>query len=154
MHKVSDIESVNISLKVEGTTVLFVLLANDGTINRIGTGSPQNTENDMFIGITGEPLFQRLLSHLTDDMLKYTGGYDVPDKEGPECRLSIEFMFSDGATDGFGFLYGLHSVGVPRELANFVRSAVEITDPWFKAQKAMVARGEKNAPPRPWWKFW
>src|SRR5207244_13397987 len=62
MQKVSDIVAINITLQVNGESALFILLAEDGTLNRLGTGSAQNQEHDMFIGVTGEPIFSYLLS--------------------------------------------------------------------------------------------
>jgi hypothetical protein len=139
MQRVSDIAAINISLQVNGESALFILLAEDGTVNRLGTGSAQNQEHDMFIGVTGEPIFSSLLSELTDEMLAYTGSYDIPDQHGAKCRLSIGLSFRDGSENGFGFAYGTDSQGPPREISRFVVSAVELTNPWYESQKQMVA---------------
>src|SRR5689334_2376454 len=96
MAKVSDIIAVNITLKVDEKQSLFILLAADGSINRLGTGKVNNQENDLFIGITKEPLFPELMKHLTDEMLQFLGGYEIPDQRGALCSLSIGLMFADG----------------------------------------------------------
>jgi hypothetical protein len=153
MKHVHDIAGVAITLLVRSEQVLFVLLASDGTVNRMGTGSAQCTERHLFIGRTSQPLLPSLLANLTDEMLRFTGGYDVPNQQGDSCRLSIALKFTDGTEDGFGFAYGSRSQGPPTEISAFVRAAVSITDPWYSQQKAMVS----NAPStlsKPWWRFW
>jgi len=146
VHRVSEIVAVAITLEVASEHVLFILPAADGTVNRAGAGLPGNTESTLFIGQTSEPLFQSLLGHLTDEMFKFTGTYDVPDKRGDPCRLSIALTFADGSEDGFGFAYGALSQGPPREIASFVRKAGEITEAWYQAR----LRSTK----KPWWRFW
>ena len=155
MAKVADIIAVNISLEINSEMALFILLAADGSINRMGTGTVSNKERDLFIGVASEPLFARLMAHLNDEMLKFMGGYDVPDKRGAFCKLSIGLQFADGSTNGFGVIYGAESKGPPREIGVFVKEAVSITQPWYAAQKKMT--GQKEAPPvekKPWWKAW
>lgn len=135
MSKVSDIVAVNITLEVNGKSSLFILLDAHGSINRLGTGAIYNKENDLFIGLTDKSLFFDLMRHLTDDMLQFMGGYDVPDKKGENCDLSIGLMFNDQTQDGFGFRYGSESQGPPKEISNFVVEAVKITEIWYKEQK-------------------
>ena len=139
MPKVADIQLVSITLEIDGKHALFVLLSADGTVNRLGTGAVNNTENDLFIGHSPEPLIEQAKQALTDEMLDYMGGYDAPDQKGPSCRLSISFQFANGDQNGFGFTYGAESDGPPHEIAQFVIAAVKATDPWFKEQKAMAS---------------
>ncbi len=142
MHKVSDITAVSISLRIAEQTALFVLLAADGTVNRLGTGAVDNEENDLFIGVTQEPLFATLLSHFRDDLLEHLGGYDLPEKLGQPCTLSIGLKFANEDEDGFGFRYGSESQGPPRAIVEVVTTAVRLTDPWFEEQKLMVDRSK------------
>jgi hypothetical protein len=93
MRRVSDIVAVLIFLKVRSEPVLGVLLANDGTINRMGTGSIDNSERSLFIGQTEAPLLPQLLAHLKDEMLDHTGAYDIKEKKGAPCQLSISLKF-------------------------------------------------------------
>jgi hypothetical protein len=153
MPKVSDIRAVTISLETGGKTALFILLAADGSINRMGTGAVNNKDKDLFIGVTKKTLFDQLMACLDDGMLKHTGGYDVPERRGVTCKLSIGFSFTNGKEDGFGFRYGAESSGPPGEIAQFVMKAVELTDPWFEKQKQMV-KGAGPKRKKPWWKFW
>lgn len=144
MPKVSDINSVHVTLEKGGKQALFILLAADGSINRRGTGSVNNTDNDLFIGVTQEPLFKQLLTHLDDAMLDHMGGYDVPERRGVPCKLSSGLAFSNGGENGFGFRYGSESEGPPHEIIEFVTAAVQLTDPWFQQQKQMVAKSASH----------
>ncbi len=143
MPKVSDITAAGITLEAGDQQALFVLLAADGTINRLGTGTINNKDNDLFIGMTQEPLFDQLMTSLNDDMLDHMGGYDVPEKNGVPCTLTISLSFANADDNGFGFRYGSESEGPPREIIEFVMAAVRLTDPWFQQQKKMA--GEAGA---------
>jgi hypothetical protein len=153
MYAVSDISAVHITLEAGDKQALFILLAADGSINRLGTGSVANTDNDLFIGVTEEPLFAKLMGHLDDEMLKYMGGYDVPNQQGVPCKLSIGLSFANAEANGFGFRYGSESEGPPREIIQFVTAAVNLTDPWFRQQKKIVGKAESGRD-KPWWKIW
>jgi hypothetical protein len=144
MPKVSDIIAINIVLEVNNNQSLFILLATDGSINRLGNGGVNNQDKDLFMGITLEPLFEQLMSHLTDEMLEFMGGYDIPEKKGFPCSLSIGLMFTNGEENGFEFSYGSESHGPPQEISEFVIAALDITEPWYQAQKKMVENSSAN----------
>jgi hypothetical protein len=151
MAKASDIQAVNIALEVDGNYSLFILLAADGSINRQGTGTLKNSARDIFIGMTKEPYFAALMTHMNDEMLEFMGRYELAEQQGASCKLSIGLQFADGEQNGFEFNYGSESQGLPREIGEFVIAAVQITDPWYKAQQKMVKAAEE---PKPWWKVW
>ena len=144
MPKVTDINAVSISLEIDDDTALFILLDDQGTINRMGTGAVNNQEKDLFIGLTEEPLFEKLKETMQDEMLNHMGGYDVPDKIGAECTLSIAFSFTNDEQNGFGFKYGSESDGPPYEIVQFVTAAVQLTAPWFQEQKEMANSAETD----------
>jgi len=153
MPKVADINAVNITFEKGGKQALFILLAADGTINRMGTGSVSNKDNALFIGVTQERLFDQLMTKLNDDMLDHMGGYDVPEQRGVSCKLAIGLSFANAGDNGFGFRYGSESEGPPRDIIEFVNAAVQLTDAWFHQQKKMVGKAD-SADRKPWWKFW
>jgi len=153
MPKVSDINAVHVTLETGDKQVLLILLAADGSINRLGTGSVNNKDNDLFIGVTQEPLFKQLLTNLNDAMLDHMGGYDVPEQRGVPCKLSVGLAFANGEENGFGFRYGSESKGPPHEIIQFVTAAVQLTDPWFQQQKKMVGKSASNEK-KPWWRIW
>ena len=154
MQQVADIVGVAITLDVHSNSVLFVLLGSDGSINRKGDGSPKNSDRNLFIGRTLVPLLRNLLTHLTDDMLRHMVGYDIPDKVGDPCKLSIALHFSDGSNNGFSFTYGSQSQGPPTDIVNFVRAAVTLTDAWWQSQKALVANAPAATQRKRWWRIW
>jgi hypothetical protein len=132
--KVDDLNSCYITVECEGELIFLVLLARDGSVNRLGDGSYPPPDKVWHIGRVDEPLFDRLLEVVTDAMLQYAGSYDVPDKVGTECECKIVFGTKQGGATGFEIKYGTESAGVPTELQNIVRRAIELTDAWWKAQ--------------------
>lgn len=135
MPKVSDIELIRITLEIDEKRSLFLLLAKDGSINRLGTGTVDSKDNDLYIGITNDLLFEHAMIYLTDDMLQYMGSYDIPDKKGLPCRLSIDLQFNDGEENGFVFTYASESEGPPDEISELLVAVVQITEPWYKSQQ-------------------
>jgi hypothetical protein len=157
---VQDIQAVAIKLEAASERVLFILLAHDGTVNRMGSGSLPVTDGDLYIGLAQPPLLDSALEALSDEMLRYTGSYDISEKSGDPCRLEILLWFADESHDGFEFFYGSESEGPPPDIAGFVRNAAMVTQEWYEGQQRMVADPRNQvAPPwqqerRPWWKFW
>jgi hypothetical protein len=141
-----------IKLDIDGRQSLFVVLAADGLVNRLGTGSVDNSENDLFIGRTSEPLFSQLRARVQPQWMAQLGGYDVPDKVGSACTLSVLFQGSNGEEGGLEFSYGSESQGPPAEICAFVTEAVRLTDPWYEQQKRMVRESKKKK--KPWWRPW
>jgi hypothetical protein len=130
-----EISIVTISLKVEDKAALFILLAKDGTVNRLGTGSENNTENDLYIAVDSSGLFEKLARQISPELLELKGEYKSYEIKGKACQLVVGFGFADGTQDGSLWIYGTQSAGPPPEITNFVISAVELTEPWFEEQK-------------------
>lgn len=133
---VSDFDKALVTLKINQDTALFILLAEDGTVNRMGDGSLAKEDRDMFIGINREPLFNRFIARVTPEMLKQKGAYQVPNHKGAECELILLLGYRGSEkVAGFKFLYGSESQGPPPEIADLVRYALELTNPWHEEQK-------------------
>lgn len=125
-----------VGLTIDGAQVLFVMLAADGTVNRLGDGSIGCTDRDMFIGRTQDPLFAEFMASVDTAIFAHQGSYDVPEKTGKLCQLRVLFGLKDSeACEGFEFRYGSDSQGAPREIANLVIKAVQMTNAWHAAQK-------------------
>jgi hypothetical protein len=136
-----DISGLSISLEIDNKRSLFILLAADGSINRLGTGSLDNTENGLFMGVTDPAIFRSVRSHLSSEMLALLGRtYEMPDRMGASCKLTIAFQFNDKSSDGLVIVYGAESEGPPVEVADFARAAVRQTDPWYENFKRATAR--------------
>jgi hypothetical protein len=48
-----------VTLLIDGEQALFVVLGADGSITRVGDGSADNPDHDMFIGLTAPDSFAR-----------------------------------------------------------------------------------------------
>jgi hypothetical protein len=135
-----NISGILVTLHIGQQQALFVMLGADGSINHMGTGSLNNTDQDLFIGKVGPELFEGLRSKVTDELLQWLGKYADPSPQGEVCNLTIGFKQGDDQELMSHWQYGSESQGPPPEICNFVVAAVEATDPWFEQQKAMARR--------------
>ncbi len=153
-----NINLVSVTLKIDQDIALFILLAADGSVNRMGNGSLEHREKALFIGIS-EGLFAQFMEKVEDEIFAHAGRYTLPKPKGPLCTLTIVFQLSEEENTGFEFVYGAYSDGPPHEIKELTRHAVAVTEPWFEEQKAMAKsqKGEASddsAPPkRRWWPF-
>ncbi len=129
-------------------TILSILLAADGTVNRMGNGraSDIDAENTLYIGAGQQRLFHDFISRVPDDLLEYAGRYDMPEPRGIPCKLTLLFAGRGDTGARFEVNYGSESQGPPLGIRESVAAAVEITDGWLRAQHAKVRK--------PWWKLW
>ena len=138
---VSDVTGISITLKVDGDPFLFILVAGDGTTNRMGSGTFEDKNRELFIGRTEPAIFEAVRSHVTPELLRISGGFEHKDRRGTTCELTIGFKFKDGGESGFGFRYGSESEGPPQQVRDFVTEAVRVTEPWYQDFKQ---RTQKN----------
>ena len=151
MTSTDSIDVVTISLEIDGTPSLFILLANDGSINRMGPGSVHNTEHDMYIGVIDNKPFQKVRAKIPADWLDQSGRFEQPNRMGPECELTIGLRRTDGEDVIIQILYGAESEGPPEDVVDFVSTAVDLTANWTRKQKALAEKADGE---KPWWKFW
>jgi hypothetical protein len=145
-RKVQDVSGIMITLEIHDKRSLFILLAADGSINRLGTGTLNNTENGLFIGTTSPAMFEAVRLCVNDDMLQFLGReFEVKNPVGAPCKLKIIFRFKDDSSNGFVFRYGSESEGPPHEIADLVRTAVRETDPWYEQFKKAPAQKKPSA---------
>jgi hypothetical protein len=133
------IGAIMVKLDVEDRQALFIVLADDGLVNRLGTGAVDSDENDLFIGRTNEPLFAQLKALIRPQWLEHFGAYDAPSKAGSTCTLSVLFKTTTGQEGGIRLVYSSESQGPPSDIREFVMEAARLTDPWYKKQKRMTA---------------
>ena len=156
MHSISQLEKILITLTVADNQVLFILLAKDGTINRLGDGNPDCKEKDLFIGLTKDIYFYQLIKSIDDFILDSCGtSYSMRDQKGRICKLQLLFDI-DGKETGLEVIYGEHSQGPPPPIRDYVISAVELTDNWYEAQKKMTKKTNtvNKSSDKKWWEFW
>ncbi len=149
MTLINKIDGILITMQVADNHVLYIMLSADGTINRKGDGSPNCSDNDLYIGRTTDQIFEELKLSIPADIDKYLEKtFDDPHKKGRNCDLKIMIKGADIET-GVQFLYGELSQGPPPEYRTLVIKAVELTNPWHRKQKSISGNETK-----PWWKFW
>ncbi len=139
------IKAITVTLEVAAQPSLFVLLAADGTINRLGSGAVRNRDRDLCIGTVNDPLFERLLEHVRPEWLTHAAELALPNRVGEDCDLTIDLVGATGEKATLRLVYGSKSEGPPGDIAQFVVKAIELTDPWHKQQKRAA---------KPWWRFW
>src|SRR5262245_8314506 len=92
--KKGEITAVQIRLDAgRENTILSILLAADGSINRIGNGrySDIGAEKVLHIGAGQQQLFSDFISLMPDDLLEYAGRYDLTEPRGLPCKLALLF---------------------------------------------------------------
>ncbi|HKF01894.1 MAG TPA: hypothetical protein VKB49_06250 [Candidatus Sulfotelmatobacter sp.] len=143
-----DVCGFSVDLEINDKRSLFILLGADGSINRLGTGTLENTENGLFIGKTDPGIFQAVRAQLSTEVFQFLGGqFQLKNPAGASCKLTIAFQFNDNSSNGFVFLYGAESEGPPIEVANLVRAAVRQSDSWYDTFKRNVSRRNSEGNP-------
>ena len=128
-----DIAGLAIELEIEGKNALFVLLASDGSINRLGRGTLEEGESHLYIGRTDLAIFERVRSYITPEMRSHFGhALERQDIRGARCKLTLSWQFRGGSSNGMVMSYGSESEGVPDYVAQYVKAAVRETDPWYE----------------------
>lgn len=146
MRAEDEVVAIMVVLLVEDRQLLFALLGSDGSINRMGTGRIDSglvdaLDRDMFIGMVNDELFEQLRSRITAEMNDFLGQQlTAPNPVGKPCELTVGLKYTSGREAMSGWRYGSESRGPHPDVVAFVRETVRITEPWFQAQKAMVAR--------------
>ena len=130
------IAAISVSMTVDERQVLMILLAADGTINRMGTGEEDNQLDELFVGNDGGILFEEFMDQLDPNIDEWHGRW-FPDDEmkGKPCRLTVGLIERDKKETVCQCDYGTESEGPPQELCDFVISAVEVTDGWYEEQQ-------------------
>ncbi|HLZ35095.1 MAG TPA: hypothetical protein VKP13_13855 [Nitrospira sp.] len=141
MFKPEDVTGVAVSLKVADDLSLFALLAADGSINRMGTGTIDNAEKEMCIGVIDDPkAFQNLRAQISPDLFKWVGGRADPSPRGKICELMIGLFLPNKEERMIFFKYGSKSIEPPPEIKRLVLAMVEVTNPWYEQFKAGIAK--------------
>lgn len=139
------IKVLSISIKVKEKTSLYILLHQDGTINRQGYGTFDF--NSIFcIGITETNEMLKELSSLIDSEFEsYLNRiYDLPNQKGNLCSTEINLETANGIF-GIKFNYGSESIGPPEAVHKLILKAIELTDSWYKVN---------NTYKKKWWQIW
>lgn len=131
-----DVTGILVTLQIEETQKLFVLLGKDGTINRMGTGAVDCTEKTLYMGMTEASAFESVRPLAAPVLSNWIGGFSVPKTEGKLCQLIVGFRTATGQEFMSLWKYGSDSQGPPPEVCNVVMKTVEATDTWYAKQKS------------------
>ena len=129
--------------------ILLMRMFADGGINRMGSGSLDNQDKELFIGVADPKHFEQLRAHITTDLLKWLGYRKDSVPRGRACVLKIGFYLRQGRGRLIVLKYGEDSLSPPSEVSRFVSAASEITKQWhqeFKigTQKMPMQTGEDS----------
>lgn len=138
------VNAVIISKEIDDGMSIFVLLARDGSINRIGNGSLECDEKDMFIGITQDKLFEKFMDGCPAHFITAPGEAYAPQGEMKGKKVKVTLMFNCGEEErGLMFFYGTDSGGIPEDLSQVVDLAIDVTEPWYQNQRKMTGAGKR-----------
>jgi hypothetical protein len=146
MHQIAsrnaaDTECISILITVNGKTALYLVLAIDGLIKRMGGMSRNDQQEELFVGRCDIVIFHKMRSLVTDGMLQVLGQqFKCHDIRGASEEISVLFNFKDTTSEGFSFLYGSESEGPPKDVREFVKAAVFLTQTWYEDCKRTAAK--------------
>jgi hypothetical protein len=138
------IATIMVTLKVGEDQSLFIMLANDGSINRMGNGSENRIERDMFIGKTSTDAFDDVKKYAPAVISQWIGGHSDRSPVGKLCELGVGFQMLDGKEMMSQWHYGSQSQGPPPEVTQLVIAAVKFTNDWYESQKEMVRAADSG----------
>lgn len=139
IQAVGEIVAAAIEWHVGDDHVLTLVMNPDGSIMRMGNGSPAWEDRDLYVGQASEPLLPDVLSNLSPDMLLLDGGYQLDPVEGLFCRLTLRF-WSETDCNTIELRYGSVSGGLPPEVPLYVSGAIEKTSLWYEAQRRVAGK--------------
>jgi hypothetical protein len=123
---------------------LMILLGSDGFINRMGTGSEHRLEKAMFIGKTSTDAFNEVADYSKPIIKRWIGAFSDPAPVGKTCILRVGFQIANGEELMSHWQYGAESQGPPPDVMQLVATAINATNPWYEAQKAMVKKRQEQ----------
>ena len=86
----TEIDRICVSLEADGTGRFYIVLDSAGSINRSGSGIMTDEKDDLYIGVTKEPIFKELISSINESLLQGIGQtFDIPFKNDIPCKLII-----------------------------------------------------------------
>ncbi len=134
----NDIAGVLVTLHIEDDQKLFLMLTNDGMVRRLGNGSEDCNENELFIGKSNLNAFERVRSLSGVIIENWLGSYSDPEQWGKRCKLVVGFRSRKGEEFMSEWEYGTDSQGPPPEVSSLVIAAVEATNEWYNNQKRVA----------------
>ena len=132
--------ATTIEVDISKKNSLAILLAKDGTINRNGSALADSTDNDLFMGVTNEKIFDSLMETVSDDLLSYANKANpFCDTAKQTCRVKISFA---GNTSESTIDYCVKGTmnDLPAPIKEYIDNAIRITGTWYQTQKDLIKK--------------
>jgi hypothetical protein len=142
--KKEDVLEIRIELRIDSQCSLFMVLGKNGALARQGSGT-KDMARERFLGQSDGQYFNELMKDVNEELFDHFGVYDMPEKDGSQCHLSVVFK-DEKSVNGFDFYFGYKSKNGPHvQIASMVDKAVMITEDWY--------REALNKKKKKWWQF-
>jgi hypothetical protein len=142
--KKEEVLEIRIELRIDSQCSLFLVLGKDGALARQGSGT-KDISKERFLGQSDGQYFKELIGDIDEEIFDHFGVYDLPEKDGSQCHLSVVFKDEKGVS-GFDFYFGYKSKNGPQiKIAGLLDKAVKITEDWYR--EALNKKRKK------WWQL-
>jgi len=132
----NQIHAAMIEVELKDSTSLFIMLAKDGTVNR--KGDLKTKDNNFFMGISNNGLLENFTKTITNDISDYLNRVHVlADTAKNVNKIKVGFSGPNGDT-GFEYYTNEAVENLPKPILNLITNAIQVTDPWFRVQQAML----------------
>jgi len=135
-----DVEAVAIDWEVGGEKVLGLEVHADGSVQRMGNGSPSCEDKTTYRGSSSMMLLPEILAGVDHDLLNRVGLTVLEPVSGKLCKLAIHFWRKNGGGNAFEVWYGLGSTQPSPSITAFVANAIRRTEDWY-ARMQQETRG-------------
>jgi len=138
MADIKNLKNILITMEAGGDNLLSIRLSEDGSLHRMGSGTLNNPDRNLYIGINKDGLFDKLKKSISKNIFKYAGYYSSNEIKGLKCELTIFFQILNEEDTVFNFIYGSESIGPPPELCDLIVNAVNLTNGWWLKQRGIT----------------
>jgi len=133
-------QATTIEVDISNKNSLAILLVKDGTINRKGSALADSTDNDLFMGITNEKIFDSLMKTVSDELLSYSNKANpFCDTAKQTCRVKISFA-SNTSERTIDYCVNGTMNDLPAPIKEFIDNAIRITGTWYQTQKDLIKK--------------
>ena len=130
----NEVEGICVSLETDGARRFYAALDAAGSISRSGSGKMTDKHDDLFIGITKDHLFEKLIPIISETLFQGIGqSFNIPFQDDIPCSLTISFQIKE-KIENIIIKYGYNS-GLPDDVRAFLRAILDLTEPWYQLQK-------------------
>lgn len=126
-----EVVAIAIDWEVGGEKVLELKVHADGSVQRMGNGSPSCEDTTQYCGSTPEELLPGILMGVNPEVFDRTGLTVLEPISGKLCKLAVHFWREHGGSQAFEIWYGSASAGPGPEIAAFVANAIIRTNTWY-----------------------